>query len=68
MMTDFFIHHRNRDLLYNLTNDGEAQKFIEACPSGTVYMTDDDESPEKNIYRLNDRILIKEYLYSTEIK
>ncbi len=47
---------------------GEAQKFIEACPAGTVYMTDDDESPEKNIYRLNDRVLVKEYLYSTEIK
>lgn len=68
MMTDFFVYHRNRDLLYNLNDDNEARKFIEACPAGTAYMTDDDESPEKNIYRLNDRILIKEYLYKTENK
>jgi len=68
MMTDFFIHHRNRDLFYNLTDDGEVQKFIEACPEGTVYMTEGEESPEKNIYRLNDRILIREYLYKTETK
>ncbi|HBE43756.1 MAG TPA: hypothetical protein DDW27_21700 [Bacteroidales bacterium] len=68
MMTDFFVHHRNRDLLYNLNDDGETQKFIDACPEGTVYLTDQDESPEKNIYRLNDRILIREYLYNTEMK
>jgi len=66
MMTDFFVHHRNRNLLYNLNDDAEAQKFIDACPEGTAYLTDDGESPEKNIYRLNDRILIKEYLYKTE--
>ena len=68
MMTDFFVHHRNKDLLYNLNDERETQKFIEACPDGIAYLTDEDESPERNIYRLNDRILIKEYLYKTEIK
>ena len=66
MMTDFFKHHRNRDLFYDLTDENELKKFIEACPSGTVTLTDEDESPEKNIYRLNDRVLVKEYLYITE--
>ena len=68
MMTDFFSHHRNKDLFYDLDDEGEVRKFIDACPEGTVTLTDDDESPEKNIYRLNDKILIKEYLYISEIK
>ena len=66
MMTDFFKHHRNRDLFYDLKDEKEVEKFIEACPSGTVTLTDDDESPKGNIYRLNEKVLIKEYLYSTE--
>lgn len=66
MMTDFFVHHRNRDLFFDLNNGTELIKFIEASPPGTVSLTEDDESPEKNIYSLNDRILIREYLYETE--
>src|SRR4030065_2355604 len=68
MMTDFFRHHRNKDLFYNLNDEKEMEKFIEASPAGTVSMTDEDETPEKNIYRLNDKVLIKDYLYITENK
>lgn len=66
MMTDFFKHHRNRDLFYDLKDERELRKFIEACPDGTVSLIDSDESPEENIFRLNDKILIREYLYITE--
>jgi Fe-S-cluster-containing hydrogenase component 2 len=66
MMTDFFTHHRNKDLFYDLTDDSELIKFIEACPKGTVSLVDTDELPEEHIYKLNDKILIKEYLYVTE--
>jgi Fe-S-cluster-containing dehydrogenase component len=65
MMTDFFSHHRNKDLFYDLTNIDEMKKFASACPPGTVIMTDMKESPEENIYKLNDRVLIKDYLYKT---
>jgi formate dehydrogenase iron-sulfur subunit len=68
MMTDFFKHHRNKDLFYDLNDENEARKFIEACPEGTVVATDEDESPEKHIYRLNDKVLIRDYLYTTEPK
>ena len=67
MMTDFFKHHRNRDLLYDLKDEKEFEKFIQACPAGTVTLTDKDESPEGNIYSLNEKVLIKDYLYVTEI-
>ena len=66
MMTDFFIHHRNKDMFYDLTDENELKKFIEECPPGIVTLTDEGESPENNIYKLNDKILIKEYLYNTE--
>jgi Fe-S-cluster-containing hydrogenase component 2 len=66
MMTDFFTHHRNKDLFYDLNNSTEFRKFMEACPAGTVSLTESDELPEENIYRLNDKVLIREYLYDTE--
>ena len=31
-----------------------------------VSLIDGDESPEENIYRLNESVLIREYLYRTE--
>jgi formate dehydrogenase iron-sulfur subunit len=66
MMTDFFKHHRNRDLFYDLKDENELKKFITKCPEGTVSLTENDESPQENVYRLNDKVLIKEYLYTTE--
>jgi formate dehydrogenase iron-sulfur subunit len=66
MMSDFFKHHRNRDLFYDLKVEEDVKRFVEACPAGTVTLTDDDEAPEKNIYRLNEKVLVKDYLYITE--
>ncbi|MDQ1332238.1 MAG: hypothetical protein QG576_272 [Bacteroidota bacterium] len=66
MMTDFFKHHRNRDLFYDLNDEKDIEKFINACPEGSVVITNDDESPEKHIYRLNDKVLVKEFMYITE--
>jgi formate dehydrogenase iron-sulfur subunit len=66
MMTDFFKHHRNRDLFHDLKDEKELKKFIESCPAGTVTLTEEDESPDKNIYRFNEKVLIRDYLYITE--
>ena len=66
MMTDFFKHRRNKELFYDLKDEKDMEKFIEACPAGTVSLTDTDESKELNIFSLNDKVLIKEYLYITE--
>lgn len=65
-MTDFFKHHRNKDLFYNLNDDEELRLFIESCPPGVAEMVDHDEAPEKNIHKLNDKTLIREYLYNPE--
>jgi hypothetical protein len=67
-MTDFFHHHRNKDLFYDLTDKKDLEMFIKASPEGTVVITDAEESPADNIYRLNDKVLVKDYLYTTEKK
>lgn len=66
MMTDFFNHHRDKELLYDLTDENEVEKFINACPGRAATLTYEDESQDRNIYSLNERILIKDFLYITE--
>jgi Fe-S-cluster-containing hydrogenase component 2 len=66
MMTDFFKHHGNKDLFYDLKDEKEMEKFIRDCPEGTATITDQEESPDKNIYSLNEKVLIRDFLYITE--
>lgn len=65
MMTDFFRHHRNKDLFCNLDDKEELEFFVRSCPPGVVSVVESDESPEENIYKLNDKVLIRDYLYTT---
>ena len=66
MMTDFFRHHLNKDLFYDLNDKKEMELFIDACPPGVASLGEFKESPEENIYRLSDKLLIREYLYTSE--
>ena len=66
MMADFFRHHRNRDLFYNLKDASEMEKFVAACPPGTVTITDGREAPESNIFKLNDKVLVKDIIYKQD--
>ncbi len=66
MMTDFFSYHLKKDLFYDLTKQKDIEKFIRACPPGTVTITDLAESPSDNIFRLNERVLIKDHIYISE--
>ncbi len=66
MMTDFFRHHRNKDLFYDLCDHEQARRFVEACPPGTARLTDEKEKPDEHIYQLNEKVLIRDYIYVTE--
>jgi len=66
MMTDFFDHHRKKDLYFDLSNEHEVNEFIKACPDGAVSLVDMDENPKEHIYKLNDRILVKEKSWITD--
>jgi hypothetical protein len=66
MMTDFFNHHRAKENYFNLTDESELRKFISACPEDAVKLVDMEENPEQHIYKLNDKILIKEFMWDTD--
>ena len=66
MMTDFFKHHRAKENYFNLRDESELQRFINACPEDAVRLVEMDENPEENIYKLNENILIKEYSWNTD--
>jgi len=64
MMTDFFAYHRNRDLLFRISSEQEMEAFAQACPPGTVSLTENGEDPERNIYFLNEKVLIRDFAYT----
>jgi len=66
MMSDFFDHHRKKDLYFDLSDNHELSEFIKACPIGSVSLVDMDENPEENIYKFNDQVLVKENIYKTD--
>lgn len=66
MMSDFFDHHRQKDLYFDLSSEHEINEFIKACPEGAVTLVEMDENPEENIYKLNDRVLVKEIIWNTD--
>lgn len=66
MMTDFFRHHRNKELYFDLDDGSELDLFIKACPPGVVSATETGEMPSENIHKLNERVFVREYLYTTE--
>jgi Fe-S-cluster-containing hydrogenase component 2 len=66
MMTDFFDHHRKKELYFDLSDEHELKEFIKACPTGSVTLVDMDEDPEKNIYKFSDIVLVKENIWNID--
>ncbi len=66
MMTDFFKHHRAKENYFNLADESELQKFISKCPEDAVRLGEMDENYEQHIYKLNDKILVKDYYWDMD--
>ena len=66
MMTDFFHHHIDKELLHDLNDSEELNRFIKSCPPGTAMLVERDEDPEENIYMLNEKVLIRDFIYNSE--
>ncbi len=45
--------------------DGEKKKLlcVETCKEQALSVTDIDENPDENIHRLNDKVLVKEFIW-----
>jgi Fe-S-cluster-containing hydrogenase component 2 len=63
MMNDFFSYHRDFDNEYDLTDAQELEIFMRDAPEGAVTFTDEEEDPDKHIYRLTSNILVKERIW-----
>ena len=63
MMNDLF-EVKTSDYKYmDLSNEAELEKFAAAYPDDIVSIVDIDEDPKQKIYKLNDKILVKEYIW-----
>ena len=66
LMNDFFEYKRDKDNYYDLTNQAELELFIKNSPEGAVKLVDMEEDPEKDIYNLNEHILVRERMWKTD--
>ena len=64
LMDDLFAK-KSRAHIYDLANEQELEAFVKACPEGTVTWHEGTEDPENHIYALNDKVLVKEYIWNS---
>lgn len=63
LMDDLFeIKPRNR--IFDLDDEKDLEAFIRACPEETVTLYEGEEDPGEHIYRLNDRVCVKELVWN----
>ncbi len=63
IMTDFFEHIRTAENYFDLNDEKELKQFVDYSPGDAVKLVDMEENEEENIYKLNDRVLIKDVPY-----
>ena len=63
LMDDLFQVKTSGYRYMNLSEDSELEKFAAAYPDDIATIVEMDEDPAKNIYKLNDKILVKEYIW-----
>ena len=61
-MDDLF-EKKPKNNFFNLKDDGELKKFVDACPSDTVTFYEGDEDTENNIYKLIEKVFVKEFIW-----
>jgi Fe-S-cluster-containing hydrogenase component 2 len=66
MMSDFFEYHRDKENYYDLSDEKELELWIRSSPEGAVTRVEMEEDPEKDIYQLNEYILVRERMWNTE--
>lgn len=63
LMDDLF-EKRPKNQFFDLNDDEELFRFVEASPGDTVVFYDGDEDPENHIYKLNERVLVKDFIWN----
>lgn len=63
LMDDLF-EMKPRERIFDLDDEKDLEAFINACPRDTIMPYDGEEDPEHNIFKLNDRVWIKELIWN----
>jgi Fe-S-cluster-containing hydrogenase component 2 len=63
MMNDLFEVKTSGYRFFDLNDEKEMVKFAKALPEDVVRIVEMEENPEEKIYRLNDKILVKEQMW-----
>jgi Fe-S-cluster-containing hydrogenase component 2 len=64
LMDDLF-EKKERKNFFDLSDDGELERFVEASPPQAVSFYDGGEDPGQNIYKLTDDILVRDFIWET---
>lgn len=64
LMDDLF-EKKDRKSYFDLGDDEQLEGFVKASPGQAISFYEGDEDPEKHVYKLNDRILVRDYVWET---
>jgi Fe-S-cluster-containing hydrogenase component 2 len=60
LMDDLF-EKKERKNFFDLSDEGEVDRFVEESPDGTISFYDGGSDPDHHIYQLTDMILVRDY-------
>ena len=63
LMNEVFSAHKSVCDLCEFTEETQTLKCIETCPEGALQFVEFDENEKENIFKLNDKVLVKELLW-----
>jgi Fe-S-cluster-containing hydrogenase component 2 len=63
LMDDLF-EKKERKYFFNLGDEQEVDRFVEASPDETISFYEGEEDPDHHIYKLTERILVKDFMWN----
>ena len=66
LMTYFLRFKKDRNEMVDLNDHASVQGFIKEVSPATIELTEQKENPEKRIFRLNDKVLVREYVWESD--
>jgi Fe-S-cluster-containing hydrogenase component 2 len=66
LMTDFFRFKTDKSRMVELIDENTWERFIRESPEGSVEIVEQDENHEHQIYKLNEKVLVRELIWDSE--
>jgi Fe-S-cluster-containing dehydrogenase component len=66
LMTDFFRFKHDKQALFEITDENDLEAFIRESPAGTIEITEAEENEKKQLFRLNEQVLVSEQVWDSD--